>query len=88
MTVYLDADCALDALISDNFMKPENWKRLHSEKYIARFWHGLTNGTLSFEVSVKDNIHRISSIYIENLERLYNVKLSHIFDKCSIAKRN
>jgi hypothetical protein len=84
MTVYLDADCALGALVSTGFMKKENWKRRDLKQYTARFYHGTTNGTLCFEVYAEGDIHKISALYIKNLERLYGVKLSLIVDKCAV----
>ncbi|MDR1363564.1 MAG: hypothetical protein LBJ35_05895 [Spirochaetaceae bacterium] len=85
MTVYLDADCALDALIKAGFIKPENWKRSNSKKYNAGFYHGSTNGTLCFQVSVEGDIHKISGLYIKNLERQYHVNLSPIVNNCAIS---
>jgi hypothetical protein len=64
MTVYLNADCALSALIGAQFINPEDWKRENSEKYNATFYHGKTRGTICFEVSVEGNVHRISTLYM------------------------
>jgi hypothetical protein len=84
MTVYLDADCALTALIGANFLEPKEWKQENSKNYTAIFYHGKTNGTLCFSVTVENRVHRISALYMKNLERQYRIDLSIIVDKCTI----
>jgi hypothetical protein len=85
MTIYLDADCAIDALIRAKFIKPENWKRPDSEKYNVTFYHAKTNGTLCFHVCVDGSVHKISNLYIKNLEKQYNINLSPIINQCAIT---
>jgi hypothetical protein len=84
MTVYLDADCVLPALIETNFITSENWKQVDSKHYTATFYHSKTNGTLCFTVIVENRVHKISSVYIKNLEKRYRVDLSVIVDRCTI----
>jgi hypothetical protein len=84
MTVYLDADCVLEALIRTNFIKSENWKRENSKIYTAKFYHGSTNGTLCFQIYADNNGRRMSALYIKNLERLYRVDLSGIVSRCAV----
>jgi hypothetical protein len=84
MIIYLDAECALNALVGIGFIKQENWKRMNAENYTARFYHGSTNGTLCFDISVDSNVHKISALYIKNLERQYSRDLSVIVNKCTI----
>jgi hypothetical protein len=84
MTIYLDADCVLDALVRAQFIKPEKWKRAGSKKYIARFYHASTNGTLCFEIYAEGDVHKLSAIYIKNLEKRYDVDLSLIVNRCAL----
>jgi hypothetical protein len=84
MTVYLDADCVFNALGTIKFIEIEDWKQPESKKYYARFYHGSTNGTLCFEVSVENGTHKISALYIKNLERQYEVDLSAIVNRCAV----
>ena len=85
MIVYLDADCVLKALIDTDFIKPEDWKQENSKNYTAIFYHGRTNGTLCFAVTVENYVHRISALYIKNLEKQYRIDLSAIVDRCTIG---
>ncbi|MDR1231342.1 MAG: hypothetical protein LBK61_08070 [Spirochaetaceae bacterium] len=84
MIVYLDADCVLNALVEAQIIKPENWKRTNAKKYIVRFYHALTNGTLCFEIYTDGGSHRMSALYIKNLERLYGIDSSAIATQCAI----
>jgi hypothetical protein len=84
MIIYLEAECALNALIGIKFIKPENWKRMNVKNYTARFYHGATNGTLCFDVVVDNSVHKISALYIKNLERQYATDLSGIINKCTV----
>ncbi|MDR0637924.1 MAG: hypothetical protein LBG27_03310 [Spirochaetaceae bacterium] len=84
MIVYLDADCALDALIRARFINSKDWKQKNSKKYTVTFNHCKTKGLICFEVSVEGYVHRISALYIKNLERQYDVKLSVIVNRCVI----
>jgi hypothetical protein len=84
MTIYLDADCVLDALVKANFIKNENWKQENSNIYNVKFYHVSTNGTLCFQIYADNNVHRISALYIKNLEKLYGVDLSVISSKCKL----
>jgi hypothetical protein len=84
MTVYLDADCALKALVDINIIKPEDWKRENSENYTAVFYNARTRGTYSFAISVENHIHRVSAIYIKNIEKQYRIDLATIVNRCLI----
>jgi len=86
MIVYLDADCVISRLIQLNFIAPKSWKREVSPttKYYAIFDHIPTNGKLCFEVNVFNNIHKVSAMYIHNLERIHQIDLSAIINACVI----
>ncbi|MDR0685265.1 MAG: hypothetical protein LBF83_09070 [Spirochaetaceae bacterium] len=70
--------------MDEDIVKPENWKKENSKRYTATFYHSGTNGTLCFAVTVENYVHRISLLYIKNLEKLYHLNLTDIVDRCSI----
>jgi hypothetical protein len=86
MIVYLEADCVIPRLIQLNFIAPKNWKKNvpSTTKYYAIFEHIPTKGKLCFEVEVFGDVHRVSAMYIHNLERIHDVDLSAIIDACVI----
>jgi hypothetical protein len=84
VTIYLDADSVINALIRVDFIKNQIWKSPKATKYTARFFHGTTNGTLYFEIHVEGGIHKLSATYIDNLARLYGRNLSAIVANCVI----
>jgi len=86
MIIYLDADCVINRLIQINFIVPKNWKKQipSTTKYYAIFEHIPTKGKLCFEVTVSNNIHKVSAMYIHNLERIHQVDLSAIINACVI----
>ena len=86
MIVFLDADCVINRLILLNFIAPKNWKRNvpSTTKYYAIFEHIPTKGTICFEVQVFNDVHKVSAMYVHNLERIHGVDLSAIIDACII----
>ena len=86
MIIFLDADCVITRLIQIGFIAPSSWKRLVSEttKYYAIFDHLPTKGKLCFEVHVNNNVHKVSAMYIKNLERIHQVNLEAIIIACTV----
>jgi hypothetical protein len=87
MTVFLDADCVISKLLTINFISPNEWKRLHpaTKLYHAIFDHIPAKGKLCFEVHIENGVHKVSALYIKNLERIHNVNLSAIITACVIS---
>ena len=86
MTVFLDADCVINRLLAIHFIVPNEWKRRHpaTKMYHAVFNHIPTRGKLCFEVHIENGVHKVSALYIQNLERIHNVDLSAISTACVI----
>jgi hypothetical protein len=84
MAVYLDADCALNGLISAGFMESKIWKKENVTMYRETFYRSNGKKTIIFQITVENDVHKISAHYIENLERQYKVNLSIIANRCAI----
>ena len=86
MMIFLDADRVISYLIGKNFIKPADWKKKIPDrsKYISILEHVQTGNKICFEIYIKHGIHMISSMYIHNLERIYQINLQIIFETCKI----
>jgi phosphoribosylaminoimidazole carboxylase (NCAIR synthetase) len=87
MTIFLDADCVITRLIGIQFIAPvRSWKREHpaTKMYHALFDHLPTKGKLCFEVHVENGRHKVSALYVNNLERIHNLDLSAIVTACTM----
>ena len=86
MIIFLDADCVIARLIQINFISPKLWKKqaLGTTKYYAVFDHIPTKGKLCFEVYVDNGIHKVSAMYVQNLERIHQINLQAIITACVI----
>jgi hypothetical protein len=86
MIVFLEAECVITRLIEINFITPKIWKRqmLETTKYYAIFDHIPTGGKLCFEIHIDNGVHKLSAMYIHNLERIHQINLQAIINACII----
>jgi hypothetical protein len=85
MSVFLDADCALDGLVrAEFFERRDDWKKSNTVRYREKFWFSNDRNTVIFDILVKDGVHKISRRYIKIIENLRHVDLSIIVKRCSI----
>ena len=85
---YLDADCAISALISLGVLKPADWKReqlkVQELYYPARFYHAEKKATVTLEILLFHTRHCITKSSIRILAAIYKIDLDQVLSACAL----
>jgi hypothetical protein len=83
---YLLADCVIDCFVEIGFIHSNDWKHNTKELYytVSFFITGTRASIISMEVSVSDNIHKITKSAIRTIERRFNKDFNKVFTECSL----
>jgi hypothetical protein len=81
---FLLADCVIRFLVGIGFIHPRDWKHTKKELYYTEsfFITGTRASTISLEITVSDNAHKITKSIIRILEKRYARDFSQVFVDC------